>query len=123
MTDGYGNAFSTELMVNENNLNIDSFIGIIQETLNVNNYHIFDNPNFESIQHIDCMAKLVNPETVIIKQVSQDSPEYDCIEEFANSFMEINSFYDRPYNIHRIFCPEIVGGPWETNPVWHIQIL
>jgi len=117
MTDGYGNAFSTELMVNENNLNIDSFIGIIQETLNVNNYHIFDNPNFESIQHIDCMAKLVNPETVIIKQVSQDSPEYDCIEEFANSFMEINSFYDRPYNIHRIFCPEIIGGPWETNPV------
>ena len=117
MTDGYGNAFSTELMVNENNLNIDSFIGIIQETLNVNNYHIFDNPNFESIQHIDCMAKLINPETVIIKQVSQDSPEYDCIEEFANSFMEINSFYDRPYNIHRIFCPEIVGGPWETNPV------
>tara|TARA_A100001011_G_C14297101_1_gene838960 strand:- start:1079 stop:2899 length:1821 start_codon:yes stop_codon:yes gene_type:complete len=117
MTDGYGNAFSTELMINENNLNSDNFIGIIQESLNVNNYHIFDNPNFESIQHIDCMAKLVNPETVIIKQVSQDSPEYDCIEEFANSFIEINSFYDRPYNIHRIFCPEIVGGPWETNPV------
>ncbi|MAV59177.1 MAG: hypothetical protein CMG07_04410 [Candidatus Marinimicrobia bacterium] len=117
MTDGYGNAFSTELMINENNLNSDNFIGIIQESLNVNNYHIFDNPNFESIQHIDCMAKLVNPETVIIKQVSQDSPEYDCVEEFANSFIEINSFYDRPYNIHRIFCPEIVGGPWETNPV------
>ena len=117
MTDGYGNAFSTELMVNENNLDSDNFISIIQEFLNVNNYHIFDNPNFESIQHIDCIAKLVNPETVIIKQVSQDSPEYDCIEEFTNSFMEINSFYDRPYNVHRIFCPEITGGSWETNPV------
>ena len=117
MTDGYGMGFSTELMVNENNMNDDEFINIVEEYLNINNYHIFDNPNEESIQHIDCLAKLVDSETIIIKQVPESSPEYDCMEDFADSFYELNTFYDRPFNIHRILCPEINAGPWETNPV------
>jgi len=117
MTDGYGMGFSTELMVNENNMNDDEFINIIEEYLNINNYHIFDNPNEESIQHIDCLAKLVDSETIIIKQVSESSPEYDCMEDFADSFYELNTFYGRAFNIHRLYCPEINAGPWEVNPV------
>ena len=117
MTDGYGMGFSTELMINENNMNENEFINIVQEYLDIENYHIFDNPNEESIQHIDCMAKLVNPETIIIKQVPESSPEYECMEEFANSFFELNTFYGRPFKIHRIFCPEINGMWWEVNPV------
>jgi hypothetical protein len=117
MTDGYGMGFSTELMVNENNMSEDQFINIIEDYLNIHSYHIFDNPNESSIQHIDCMAKLVNPETIIIKQVSESSPEYECIEDFANSFNEVNTFYGRPFEIHRIYCPEINGGPWEINSV------
>ena len=85
MTDGYGMGFSTELMVNENNLSQSEFLSIAEEYLNLDTYHIFDNPNELSIQHIDCMAKLVGPETIIIKEVSQSSPEYECIENFAES--------------------------------------
>ena len=117
MTDGYGMGFSTKLMVNENNMDNNEFRNITQEYLDIDTYHIFENPNEESIQHIDCMAKLVNAETIIIKQVSESSIEYDCIEDFAQSFYELNTFYDRPFKIHRIFCPEINGGSWETNPV------
>ncbi len=117
MTDGYGMGFSTKIMVNENNMEESYFHSISQEFLNLRDYHIFDNPNQESIQHIDCFAKLVSPETVIIKQISESSPEYACIEEFANSFYELNTFHERPFNIHRIFCPEITGGDWEQNPV------
>ena len=117
MTDGYGMGFSTQLMVNENNINNETFIEIMSEELHFSDYHIFDNPNEESIQHIDCLAKLVNSETIIIKQVPESSPEYDCMENFANSFYELNTFYGREFNIHRIYCPEINAGPWETNPV------
>jgi len=117
MTDGYGMGFSTELMVNENNMDENEFVNISAEYLNIDNYHILDNPNQESIQHIDCLAKLVNAETIIIKQVAESSPEYECMEEFAESFSELTTFYGRPFNIHRIFCPIINGGPWETNPV------
>jgi len=117
MTDGYGMGFSTELMVNENNISNEAFKEIMLEELYFENYHIFDNPNVLSIQHIDCLAKLINPETIVIKQVSESSPEYDCIENFAQSFYELNTFYDRPFNIHRIYCPEINGGPWELNSV------
>ena len=117
MTDGYGMGFSTQLMVNENNINNNEFQQIVRDELYLLNYHIFDNPNISSIQHIDCLAKLVNPETIIIKQVSESSPEYDCIENFAQSFYELNTFYDRPFNIHRIYCPDINGGQWELNSV------
>ncbi len=117
MTDGYGMGFSTELMVNENNVDTDEFVNIIQEYLNVDNYYIFDNPNEESIQHIDCLAKLVNSETIIIKQIPESSPEYECMEDFAQSFYDLNTFYNRPFKIHRILCPEINGGSWEWNPV------
>ena len=117
MTDGYGMGFSTQLMVNENNISNSDFEAILNERLSINEYHIFDNPNEESIQHIDCLAKLVDPETIIIKQVEESSPEYDCIEEFAESFYELTTFYGRAFEIHRIFCPTISAGPWETNPV------
>ena len=99
------------------NLSNESFKEIMNQELYFTDYHIFENPNVSSIQHIDCMAKLVNPETIIIKEVSESSPEYDCIEEFAQSFYELNTFYDREFNVHRIYCPEINAGPWETNPV------
>ena len=117
MTDGYGMGFSTELMINENNMDQESFFDIVSEYLFLEDFHILSNPNESSIQHIDCLAKLVNSETVIIKEVPESSPEYDCIEDFAESFYEYNTFYDRPFNIHRIFCPQINGGSWETNPV------
>ena len=117
MTDGYGMGFSTQLMVNENNVDESEFVDIISEYLNINNYHIFNNPNESSIQHIDCLAKLVNPETIVIKQVPESSPEYECIEDFAESFSELNTFYNRNFRIYRILCPEINGGVWETNPV------
>ena len=117
MTDGYGMGFSTELMVNENNMNENEFKNIIEEYLSIDSYHILDNPNVESIQHIDCMAKLVDSETIIIKQVSELSPEYECIEEFADYFYDLNTFYGRPFEIHRIYCPEIDAPWWEVNSV------
>ncbi len=117
MTDGYGMGFSTELMVNENNMSQDQFLLDVSEHLSLDTYHILDNPNVSSIQHIDCMAKLTGPETVIIKQVPESSPEYDCIENFASAFNSMSTFYGRPFKVHRLFCPSINGGSWETNPV------
>ena len=107
MTDGYGMAFSTELMVNENSMDESEFSNIAEEYLNITDYHILENPNQESIQHIDCLAKLVSPETIIIKQVPESSPEYECMEDFADTFYELNTFHGRSFNIFRIFCPEM----------------
>jgi len=117
MTDGYGMGFSTQLLVNENNISNSEFQEIVSDELYLSDYHIFDNPNVLSIQHIDCLAKLVNSETIIIKKVPESSPEYECIEDFAQSFYELNTFYNRPFKIHRIYCPEINGGWWEVNSV------
>ncbi|MBT7378106.1 MAG: hypothetical protein HN820_08130, partial [Candidatus Marinimicrobia bacterium] len=42
MTDGYGMGFSTELMVNENNISNEAFIEIMNEELYFSDYHVFD---------------------------------------------------------------------------------
>jgi len=117
MTDGYGMGFSTELMINENNMNQNQFLDIMEDSLYFDSYHIFDNPNVASIQHIDCLAKLVNSETIIIKQVPESSPEYECIENFADIFYDLNTFYHRPFKIYRLLCPEINTWFGEVNPV------
>ena len=70
----------------------------MNEELYFSDYHIFDNPNEESIQNIDCLAKLVNSETIIIKQVPESSAEYNCMENFAESFYQLNTFYGRTFN-------------------------
>lgn len=115
MTDGYGMAFCTKLMLNENNMWLDEFRLIADHYLGIWDFHIIDNPNLGGIQHIDCNAKLLNAETVIIKQVNPDNPEYQCMEELAEYFSGISTFYGWPFKIHRIYCPDLSGPSWEEN--------
>lgn len=115
MTDGYGMGFSTRLLLNENNMWLDEFKDIVDIHLNLYDYHIMDNPNIYGIQHIDCNAKLLNPETVLVKQVAPGNPDYECLEEMAEQFKNTNTFYGRPFNVIRIYCPDIDNVSWETN--------
>jgi agmatine/peptidylarginine deiminase len=117
MTDGYGMGFATMLMVNENNLSVPTFLSIVADYLDLTDFHVLDNPNIEGIQHIDCNAKLLDAETVMVKQVDPANPEYECLEELAAYFAGLPTFYGRPFRVHRVFCPPITGGSWETSPV------
>lgn len=106
MTDGWGRAFSTIQMLSENApvLTENQFREEAENYLGIDDYVFLINPEIYGIQHIDCYAKLLDEETVLIKQVPEWHPEYDCCETLVQQLRELNSSWGYEYEIHRIYC-------------------
>ncbi len=106
MVDGHGTAFSSRQMVDENAglWTEPEFRQIMETHLGITNHHILDNPEIHGIQHIDCYAKIVDEETIIVKEVVPGHPEYACIEDMVAALESLTSCYGRPYGIVRVFC-------------------
>ena len=111
MTDGLGTAFSTEQMISENLdlMDEETFLDLIENYCGIDNYHIVNNTEDYGIQHIDCAAKLIDEETVLIKQLPVWHPENDRIEDLVEYFESIINCFGRPYKIHRIYCGSYNG--------------
>lgn len=119
MTDGQGRAFSTRQMLDESAqfCNEVCFMNIAEELLGIQQYFITENPEVYGIQHIDCYAKFLDEERILVKDLPQGHPEYECVRQLAEYLSGQNSCYGRPYEIHRIYCPVITGDevPAYTN--------
>jgi agmatine/peptidylarginine deiminase len=115
MTDGYGNTFSTQQMLSENAslATPAAFFSTVHDYTGTTNYHIVNNFESYGIQHIDCVAKLVNEETVLIKQVPQWHADYYRIESIVEQFGRIGNCFGRPYRIYRL--PDNTGNSAYTN--------
>ncbi len=112
MYDGFGAAFSTAQMINENFplMNSDEFLAHALNVLGVHNYHFTINPEFYGIQHIDCWAKLLDEETVLVKQLPISHPEYGRAENIAQQFSQTLTVWGKPYRVVRIFCGTYSGN-------------
>jgi agmatine deiminase len=106
MTDGHGTGISTIQMVNENLPLMDqtAFLELIETYTGINNYIFTNNIENYGIQHIDCGAKLLDEETILVKQLPVWHPEYNRLEQLAEFLAAQTSCYGRPYNVHRIYC-------------------
>lgn len=111
MTDGQGRAFSTQQMLDESAsfCNEVCFRNNSAELLGITQYFITNNPEVYGIQHIDCYAKLLDEERILVKDLPVSHPEYACVRQFTDYLANQTSCYGRPYEIHRIFCPVITG--------------
>jgi len=112
MTDGHHRAFSTEQMLDENApyMSHGTFYARTEDYLGITDYQILPNPEVHGIQHTDCYAKLLDPETVLVKEVPSWHPEYDCCEDLVTHFQSLTTCYGRPYEIVRIFCDSYSGN-------------
>ncbi len=112
MTDGFGAAMSTWLMYQENapHMTENQFRDRASEYLGIETYTFVEKPEVHGIQHIDCYAKLLDPETVLIKEVPTWHPEYGCCEHLVAEFAALNTCYGRPYRIIRIYCGSYSGN-------------
>lgn len=112
MVDGHSTAVSTQQMLDESYPICDEecFREMAEDSLGISNYIITDNPEIYGIQHIDCYAKFLDEETILVKEVPDWHPEYDCVEELAHQLMNEVSCYGRPYEIVRVFCDSYGGN-------------
>ncbi|MBD3382807.1 MAG: hypothetical protein GF404_11505 [candidate division Zixibacteria bacterium] len=103
MSDGYGNAVSTDLVYYENpSLTDDEVDSIINEYMGVDNYIVLDDALGEYIEHIDCWAKFLSPSTVLVLEVPNWHSQYDELNAAADSLANMTNAYGRPYNVVRV---------------------
>lgn len=106
LTDGIGTAFSTCVLLAENRflgINDQDFFQLNDSLLGFTNYHIISNFDLYGIQHIDCMLKPVDEETLLVAEPPEDHELFSIYEEIVkNELSKLKTAYGRPYKIRRI---------------------
>lgn len=104
MTDGQGIAISTDLVWTENpgysHAEIDQ---MVEDYLGITTYHVVPDALGAYIKHIDCWAKYLAPDIIMIIKASPSHSHYDEIEEAVEYFENQTSCYGTPYQIERLY--------------------
>lgn len=105
MSDGYDTMISTIILLKENELNgmtAEEFFKQVEEKTGMSNYAI--TPNYEDlgIQHVDCMFKMIDDETLFVARPPKDHKYYDRYEDIVENYLsKILTRYGRPFEIKR----------------------
>jgi agmatine deiminase len=108
MTDGAHISSSTRLVYDEassyqgmTNAEVDALMG---QYYGVENYTVLEYIESGGIHHIDTLAKFLDEETVLVKEVWPSHHTYNTLEQRATLLASLTSSTGRPYDVHRIYC-------------------
>jgi agmatine/peptidylarginine deiminase len=117
MFDGFGKAFSSKLILDENssltNAQVDT---IAKKYWGVKPYVKMNTLPYDGIHHIDMHMKLLDEETLMVGQYPQGVADGPQIE--ANLTYVLNNFqtpYGRPYKVVRIPMPPSASGYYPNS--------
>ena len=103
MTDGQGKAMSTNLVLTENSsLSQSAITDMFNTYMGITDYQLYPDPNNTYINHIDCWAKLLDVDKVLIRSVPTNHPQYSAIEAVVAQWQTKLSSYGTPYKIFRV---------------------
>jgi len=127
MNDGIKQAFSTTLILNENTESQSQLEELFQAYLGIENYHFRPDPivGIDNIQHIDCWAKLLAPDKILIDSVPPSNTTYYPKFEAAAAYFKLPttlSSYGTPFQVFRVYAPG-AGGASATTPYSNSLIL
>lgn len=125
MTDGMGISASTPIVYTES----WSEEGITETEvdermlayLGIHTYHVVDDPMDDYIDHVDCWAKFLDVDKILITQVPETDYRYDDFEAAAAYFAEQNCSYGYPYQVYRVQAADYYD--YDTNPYTNSLIL
>lgn len=127
MSDGFGTAFASELVIEENDGNgeypltypvqtegeIDE---IHEEFMGIERYIKMPTLPYDGIHHIDMHMKLLDEETLLVGEYPEgvaDGPQINANIEYVLS--QFNSKWGTPYKVIRIPMPPSIGGNHPDN--------
>jgi agmatine/peptidylarginine deiminase len=104
MTDGQGISISTDLVWSENSGKThDEINDIMEDFCGIHTYHVVPDALGAYIKHIDCWAKYLAPDILMIIETHPNHDHYDEIEDAVEYFENQTSCYGTPYTIERVY--------------------
>ncbi len=117
MSDGFGTAFSSELVVDENpNKTIAEIDTIMKHFMGIDRYIKMPTLPYDGIHHIDMHMKLLDEETLLWSEYPTgvaDGPQIEANLLYVLS--GYNSIYGTPYKIIRIPAPPDASGDYPNQ--------
>lgn len=103
MFDGYNTAASSTLVYTENwGIDVDQRMADYFGALH---HMTVDDPTVNFHQHINCWAKFLSPEKLMICEVPPSHSQYDEIEEVVTFYEGQLNCFGEPYKIYRVYTP------------------
>jgi agmatine/peptidylarginine deiminase len=127
MSDGFGTAFASKLILEENDATNPYGVtvkseaeinSIMTDYLGIDRYIKMETLPYDGIHHIDMHMKLIDEETLLVGEYPDgvaDGPQINANIEYVIS--NFNSKWGTPYNVIRIPMPDSPSGLWpSSNP-------
>lgn len=109
--DGHGHAFSSDLVWDENpGLSHSEIAQAMEAYLGITDYTVLPDISSTGIHHIDCWMKILDEETILVKEVAPGHPHYDDLEANVATLETLTNCYGRPYRIVRVMCGSLGGN-------------
>lgn len=123
MTDGYGVGSSTDLVWDENpGQTPDQIDEKMSSYLGISNYQVVPDPNTSStIDHIDCWAKFLSPDKILIRKVLLADPEFNALESAAAYWASQTCSYGYNYKVFRVMTPQ--DQPYSNSVIMNNKVL
>jgi agmatine/peptidylarginine deiminase len=125
MTDGFGTAFASKLVLEENEAGATYTItnkdeamvdSIMEMFMGINRYIKMETLPYDGIHHIDMHMKLVNEETLLVGEYPAgiaDGPQIEAnLQYVLNNY---NSMFGTAYKVKRIVMPPDAGGDYPDD--------
>ncbi len=117
MVDGWGTAFSSKLILDENTDKTESEIdNIMQDWMGIDRYIKMPTLPYDEIHHIDMHLKLLDEETLLVGEYASgiaDGPQIEANLQYVLS--NYNSVFGTPYKVVRIPMPPDGSGDYPDN--------
>lgn len=125
MVDGFGTAFASKLILEENNAgnpynvsvkNESQINQIMADFMGIDRYIKMETLPYDGIHHIDMHMKLLDEETLLMSQYPagiSDGPQIEA--NLLYVLDNYNSMFGTPYRIVRIPAPPSTSNQWPSN--------
>lgn len=129
MSDGLGNAFASDLILEENEAGNPYGVSakteeqvdqIMEDYMGIQNYIKMEALPFDVINHIDMHMKLLDEETLLVSRYPEGVADGPQIEENINFVLNNHqSAFGTPYKVEWIDAPPSTTGNYPDNGGWY----
>jgi len=120
MSDGMFNAASTTLVYDENSISNTLVDNHMEDYLGISDYIIAEDPMDDYIFHIDCWAKFLDVDKVLVGEVPETDSRYEDYEAAADFFANQTSSYGNNYEVYRVYSPD--GQPYTNSLIMNNKV-